>query len=186
MSSGKTLVIVAVIVAVVACGGIIAHFMTRPQPADPFAALTQFQEVPSQTSPSAPATEPAVPAQVTVPPAPEAPPAPKAGVVPPPPPPPAPVVESPKRPAPLPVRVVMPPRRLQPEGFVFTPIPHDAPIAEFPLLLVWQRDSDMYLMREFNRFTPPQSALVGRFGSGFFKTNPPPTIPPTEESPSGL
>lgn len=195
MFSGKTILIIATALAIVACLIIVGHFATRPTESDPFAQLTDLN-VPALTPPSPPSpVEPkpeATPAQVPPPP-----PEPKAET-------PAPTLapptlkastqtEGPKQAQTAPIIAPMPPRRLAPGVFVYEPIPHDAPVAEFPLVLVWQKDREWYRIRDFDlngELSPSEWDTLGRLKAGFFgagrTTNRPSVVPPTEESPSGL
>jgi hypothetical protein len=95
-------------------------------------------------------------------------------------------------------RVELPPAKLAPDMFSFDVLPFDAPLAEFPIVLVWQKHREWYVTRDTDlegRLATPlatPSALSGR-------PRPPPVppppggggggpspIPPTPESPSGL
>lgn len=190
--SDRRVVVAAIVLAVLACVGIVAYFATRPPSEDPLAALMRLRSEARSLAPSpvppAPVVPPVASAPSVNPPTLEAPIGPPPAV----PPPPAPkVAEIPKESPPLPIRVVLPPRRLQPEEFVFSPIPFDAPLAEFPLLLVWEKTREGYNIHELDR------QALDRMKANFFRVPGAPggggggggggeDIPPTEESPSGL
>lgn len=90
--------------------------------------------------------------------------------------------------------------RLKPEEFAFDAIPYDAPLAEFPLVLVDQRSREWYLTRDMemdSRLSPAEADILDRMqtdihgGGGKPPSGPPkpppgrPEVPP-EESYSGL
>lgn len=77
------------------------------------------------------------------------------------------------------VLTVLPPARLAPEMFAYSSLPFDAPLAEFPLVLVGQKYLEWYK-------TPrdPLGASAGGIGSSpIYGRPPPPGTPPTPPGP---
>lgn len=186
----------AVVAAVVAVLAIVWHFATAPEVQDPFRQLAQLNVAPAEprgTPPPPPPTAPP-PGESERQPQGEPPAAAPSAVMPP----------SGMQPQPptqpegikqdLARTVVEPliPRRLEPEYFVFMPLPFDAPLAEFPLVLVWQKNREWYRIRDFDldgRLSPTELDMLGRTRDGFFGDLRPPgggELPSPEESPSGL
>lgn len=75
---------------------------------------------------------------------------------------------------------------LAPPDFVYRPLPYDAPLAEFPIVLVWQKRREWYRPPGGKELpiTPPPFSVVPK--PPHVPPTIPPTIPPTEQSPSGL
>lgn len=66
--------------------------------------------------------------------------------------------------------------KLDPEMFVFNTLPYDAPLAQFPLVLVWQKNLEWYKTvggRTAGSIAPPSGNIYGR----------PPSRPPTPPNP---
>ncbi len=186
MSSGRIIVIIAAVLALIACGAIIGHFIARAPTGDPYRRIADLQSIP-RLAPMPLPVAPDMPSPAVTPtPTPE--PAPPVPTVVPPPPPPPPKTE------PAPKVIVVPPRRLLQELFVYMPLPFDAPLAEFPLVLVWQKNRDVYRIRDFDmdkRLSPTEWDMLSRTRTTLFGDNPPTNPPPRppvspEESPSGL
>ena len=80
-------------------------------------------------------------------------------------------------------RTVLPPAKLAPDMFVFSTLPFDAPVAEFPIVLVWQKNLEWTRTRTGDRSGGGPSGLAG--GTIYGKTPPPPVTPPTPPGPPG-
>ena len=183
--SNRLLTWAAIVAAVLACCGIIAYFAIANRnsaPVIPTFVRPVVQPVPvavyTPPAPSAPQPETPTPPVVTPPPAP--------------PPPPAPVVKTEKK-EPDVIAALIPPPRVTPEMFVFTPLPFDAVLAEFPLVLVGQKQREWYVTRDMELDRELSSAdmdILARMRSDLFGISsnrpPPPPPPPNPESPSGL
>jgi hypothetical protein len=95
--------------------------------------------------------------------------------------------------------------RLRPEEFAFDALPYDAPVAEFPLVLVDQNFRDPYMVRDMemdSRLSPSDADILARLQADIHGAPRPPTVtplpppgpggpggpevPPPEESNSGL
>lgn len=82
-------------------------------------------------------------------------------------------------------RDVLPPNRIAPDMFSFATLPYDAPVAEFPLVLVGQRNLEWYI-------TPKEPELGGIGGVYDSRSSiagrppgPPPGTPPSGGGPGG-
>ena len=74
-------------------------------------------------------------------------------------------------------RTVLPPAKLAPSMFVFSTLPFDAPIAEFPLVLVWQKNLEWTKTRTGDRGGAGAPSPLSP-GVIYGKTPPPPVTPP--------
>lgn len=167
----RRLAVLALLIALIACGTIISYFVWKGQQEG---SGLDFSLSPSVVTPGelppgevGPASKPAAKPELT-------------GAAKPPPP----VKAAPS------VKTVQKDKALTTPEFAFQALPHDAPLAEFPHVLAWQKRRDWYKTRDLDMGgngppTPPPDGL-----RGVPKPPPvpptPPVIPPTPESPSGL
>jgi hypothetical protein len=78
---------------------------------------------------------------------------------------------------------------LRPEEFAFDALPYDAPVAEFPLVLVDQYFRDPYMARDMemdSRLSPSEADIITRMQADISGTpRPPPVTPPPPPGPGG-
>lgn len=166
--SDRKFIILAILAGLIICGGIVAYFYWQNLRGGRGADYAAPRVIPVE-----PSTPPATP-----PPAP----APKETKEPPKLAPPRPEIDKAATKGPTPAF----PHTLAPPDFVYKPIPHDAPLAEFPIMLVWQKRREWYRPPGGGELpiSPPPFSVVPK--PPRVPPTVPPTIPPTEQSPSGL
>ncbi len=215
MPSGRVMLISGVVLAFLVSGAIVAYFMTRTPERDPYATLANIPLASPSHGPQAPTP----PAPLHTTPDESAAHIASATAVPPGVPNPTPLISAqaaPQTPTNIPPAVqfkagpedndaIIAARFAEPD-FAYARLPSDAPTAEFPLLLVSQRDRDLNKIQDLTMdgsLSPSELDMIDHARAGFFGTptssrpaaapgrpggpgGPTPPIPTPVESPSGL
>lgn len=174
MNNNRRFIILVVLLGMLICGSILAYFnFITPAPAISPLALTLKPATPVQVAPQTPPPQepkPETPRKLETAP------------------PPVPPSEFPKTKikdvAPtadfnsreLAPKNLLANTKLAPEMFAFNTLPYDAPLAQFPLVLVWQKNLEWYKTvggRIAGSIAPPSGNIYGR----------PPSSPPTPPEP---